>query len=129
MIDERFMTQLEKYRLDHPVDLDEGVSMDLAKQMEIEFQPFLTPGLRLDGTDLELTVLRKKLFAVDQAIAQHEIYFSLTCHSPPLITWSTSFGGITIDEIIDPTEQSQIKLRAITAITAHIERIMSGEQR
>ncbi|WP_037068252.1 hypothetical protein [Allorhizobium undicola] len=56
---------------DAELGLDEGTSMDMAKQMEIDFKPFLDPDLVLDGTDQELADLRQKLLAVDRAIGRH----------------------------------------------------------
>ena len=101
---------------DADLGLDEGASMDLAKSMENEFKPFLSPDLQLDGTDLELADLRKKLLAVDQAIGRyHEIKFTkrqrgyeIAVEHPRSMT--------TIDEI------------KRDAIIAEIELIMSGEQ-
>ncbi|MBY3594263.1 hypothetical protein HJA87_31165 [Rhizobium bangladeshense] len=116
MIDERFLTPLEKYRLDHPVEIDEGASMDLGKSMEIEFKPFLSQDLRLDGTDLELADLRKKLLAVDVAIGRyHWIKFELRRRGYE-IAIDSSEPRSTIDEITRD------------AIVAEIEMIMRGEQ-
>lgn len=117
MSDERFMTTLEKYRLEIPVALDEGVSMDLAKQMKLEFAPFLAPDLQLDGTDQELADLRRKLLAVDQAIGRHhEIKFLLRRRGYE-IAIDNEHPMSTVDEI------------RRDAIIAEIEMIMSGEQR
>lgn len=101
---------------DAELGLDQGVTMDLARQMEIDFRPFLAPELRLDGNDQELTDLRRKLLAVDHAIGRyHEIKFrkrergyEIAIEHPRSIS--------TVDEI------------RRDAIIAEIEMIMSGEQ-
>lgn len=116
MTDDRFLTTLEKYRLDHPVEIDDVASMDLAKQLEIEFQPFLAPGLRLDGTDQELADLRRKLLAVDAAIGRyHWIKFELRRRG----------YEIAIDNSEPRSTADDIKR---DAIVAEIEMIMRGEQ-
>lgn len=112
---DRHLTPLQLYRLQHPVDLDEGTSMDLAKQIEIECRPFLDPDLQLDGTDLELAEIRRKLLAVDQAIGrQHEVKFRLRRRG----------YEIAIDATLASTAD-EIKR---DAIIAEIEMIMRGEQ-
>lgn len=101
---------------DAELGLDEGVSMDLAKQMEVEFKPFLTPDLKLDGTDLELADLRRKLLAVDQAIGRHhEVKFQKRRRG----------YEIAIDNS-EPT--ATIDLIKRDAIIAEIEMIMGGAQ-
>lgn len=102
---------------DAELGLDEGKTMDLAKQMELEFRPFLPPDLHLDGTDIELADLRKKLLAVDQAIGRHhEIKFQKR--------------GRGYEIAIDNSEPTAtIDLIKRDAIVAEIEMIMSGEQR
>lgn len=116
MTDERFMTPLEKYRLENPVAVDEGASMDSARQMEIEFRPFLSPDLRLGGTDQELADLRKKLLAVDQAIGRyHEIKFQKRQSGYEIV-------------IEHPRSMSTVDEISRDAIIAEIEMIMSGEQ-
>ncbi|WP_322886498.1 hypothetical protein U8C31_18190 [Sinorhizobium medicae] len=100
---------------DTDLGLDEGQTMDLAKSMEIEFRPFLSPDLRLDGTDLELADLRKKLLAVDQAIGRHHwVKFQLRQRGYE-IAIDTTEPCSTVDEI------------RRDAIIAEIEMIMSGE--
>lgn len=102
---------------DAELGLDAGVSMDLAKQMEIEFRPFLSPDLRLEGTDLELIVIRKKLLAVDAAIGRyHEVKFQLRRKG----------YEIAIDREHQLATVDDIKR---DAIIAEIEMIMRGEQR
>lgn len=116
MIDERFLTPLQKHRVENPVEVDEGVSMDLAKQMEIEFRPFLPPDLRVDGTDQELADLRRMLLAVDQAIGRHHwIKFQLRNRGYEIAIDNTEPRS-TIDDINHD------------AIVAEIEMIMRGEQ-
>ena len=101
---------------DADLGLDEGVSMDLTKQMQIEFRPFLFPDLVLDGTDLELADLRKKLLAVDHAIGRHhEVRFHKRARGYE-IAIDTQHPMSTVDEI------------RRDAIIAEIEMIMSGEQ-
>lgn len=112
---DRHLTPLQLYRLQHPVEPDEGASMDLAKQIEIECRPFLDPDLLLDGTDLELAEIRRKLLAVDQAIGRHhEVRFRLRRRG----------YEIAIDTTLASTAD-EIKR---DAIIAEIEMIMSGEQ-
>ncbi|WP_276118015.1 hypothetical protein [Pararhizobium qamdonense] len=102
---------------DQELGLNEGHSMDLAKQMEIEFKPFLSPDLKLDGTDQELAGLRKKLLAVDATIGRHhEVKFQLRRRGYE-IAIDNSHQTATIDEI------------RRGAIIAEIEMIMAGEQR
>lgn len=116
MTDERFLTTLEKHRLENPAVVDEGASMDLATQMEIEFKPFLDPDLLLDGTDTELADLRRKLLAVDRAIGRyHEIKFQLRQRGYEIA-------------IEHPRSMSTIDEIKREAIIAEIEMIMSGEQ-
>lgn len=116
MTEDRFMTILEKYRHDNPVEVDQGRTMDLAKQLEIEFKPFLAPDLRLDSTDQELADLRRKLLAIDQAIGRHhEIKFQLRRRGYE-IAIDNSHPMSTVDEI------------RRDAIVAEIEMIMRGEQ-
>ncbi|MGI0523962.1 hypothetical protein [Rhizobium giardinii] len=113
---ERHLTPLQKYRLDHSVEVDEGASMDLAKQMEAEFKPFLSPDLQLDGTDQELADLRKKLLAVDQAIGRHhEVKFQLRRRGYEIA-------------IEHPRSMSTVDEIRRDAIVAEIEMIMRGEQ-
>jgi len=101
---------------DAELGLDEGTSMDLAKQMEIEFRPFLSPDLKLDGNDQELADLRVKLLAVDQAIGRHhEVRFQKRQRGYE-IAISREHPISTVDEIKH------------SAIIAEIEMIMSGEQ-
>ena len=101
---------------DAELGLDEGTSMDLAKQIEIECRPFLSPDLKLDGTDLELADLRKRLLAVDHAIGRyHEVKFQLRRRGYE-IAIQNPCSHATIDEI------------KRDAIIAEIEIIMSGEQ-
>jgi len=117
MIDERFMTTLQRYHREHPVDADEGKTMDLAKSIEIECRPLLAPGLQLDGTDMELADLRRKLLAVDAAIGRyHWIKFELRRRGYE-IAIDNSESRSTADEI------------RRDAIVAEIQMIMSGEQR
>lgn len=102
---------------DADLGLDEGVSMDLSRQMKIEFKPFLAPDLRLEGTDLELIVIQKKLLAVDAAIGRyHEVKFQLRRKG----------YEIAIDREHQLATVDDIKR---DAIIAEIEMIMSGEQR
>ncbi|WP_127635479.1 hypothetical protein [Sinorhizobium meliloti] len=90
--------------------------MDLGKSMENEFRTLLASDLRLDGTDLELADLRRKLLAVAQAIGRyHWIRFQLR---------STGYE-ITIDNSEPRSTIDEIKR---DAIIAEIEMIMSGEQ-
>ena len=101
---------------DAELGLDEGVTMDLVKQMEIDFRPFLSPDLRLDETDLELAELRKKLLAVDNAIGRHhEVKFQKRAKGYE-IAIDNSHPMATIDEI------------KRDAIIAEIEMIMRREQ-
>lgn len=101
---------------DQELGLDEGVTMDLAKQMEIEFRPFLSPDLRLNGTDMELAYLRKKLLAVDNAIGRHhEIRFKKRQRGYE-IAIDREHPMSTVDDI------------RRDAIIAEIEMIMRGEQ-
>jgi len=110
---------------DQELGLDEGHTMDMAKQTQIAFKPFLSPDLILDGTDQELVDLRRKLLAVDHAIGRyHEMSFVMTCHTPPLITYQINISGIE-DIIKSGSDVDQIKR---SAIIAEIELIMSGEQ-
>lgn len=110
------LTPLQKYRLENPLVIDEGVTMDLAKQLQVEFSPFLSPDLILDGTDQQLADLRKKLLAVDRAIGRyHEIKFQLRQRGYE-IAISHPRSMATIDDI------------RRDAIVAEIELIMSGEQ-
>lgn len=112
---DRHLTPLQLYRLQHPSSPDEGASMDLSKQIEIECKPFLAPDLRLDGTDLELAEIRRKLFAVDQAIGRHhEVQFRLRRRGYEIAIDTTL--AATVDEI------------KRDAIIAEIEMIMRGEQ-
>ncbi len=115
-VKERDLTPLQQYRLDHPVEIDEGASMDLAMQMEIEFRPFLDPDLVLDGTDTELDDLRRKLLAVDRAIGRyHEVRFKLRQRGYEIA-------------IEHPRSMSTIDEIKRDAIIAEIEMIMKGEQ-
>jgi hypothetical protein len=101
---------------DHELGLEEGQTMDLAKQMQIEFSPFLAPDLRLDGTDLELADLRRKLLAVDAAIGRHhEVKFQKRRRGYE-IAIDTTEPRSTVDDIKRDT------------IIAEIEMIMRGEQ-
>jgi hypothetical protein len=102
---------------DEELGLDEGLSMDHAKQMELEFKPFLSPDLVLDGTDQELADLRKKLIEIDHTIGRyHEIKFQLRQRGYEIaIQHPRSMA--TIDEI------------KRDAIIAEIELIMSGKQK
>ncbi|MBY5684866.1 hypothetical protein HFO32_22340 [Rhizobium leguminosarum] len=101
---------------DQDLGLDEGQTMDFAKQMENDFRPFLAPDLRLDGTDQELADLRRKLLAVDQAIGRHhEVKFQKRRRGYE-IAIDNSEPRSTIDKI------------KRDAIIAEIEMIMSGEQ-
>lgn len=101
---------------DADLGLDDGVSMDLAKQIEIECRPFLSPDLRLDGTDQELVDLRRKLIAVDRAIGRyHEVKFQKRQRGYE-IAINREYPISTVDEIKH------------SAIIAEIEMIMRGEQ-
>ncbi|KQQ61181.1 hypothetical protein ASF69_01785 [Rhizobium sp. Leaf311] len=101
---------------DAELGLDEGQSMDFAKQMEMQFRPFLALDLRLDGTDTELLDLRRKLLAVDAAIGRyHEVKFQLRSKGYE-IAIEHPRSHATIDEI------------KRDAIIAEIEMIMRGEQ-
>lgn len=101
---------------DAELGLDEGASMDLAKQMEMEFKPFLAPDLILDGTNMELADLRKKLLEIDRIIGRyHEIKFQLRA------------VGYEI-AIEHPRSMATIDDIKRDAIIAEIELIMSGEQ-
>lgn len=101
---------------DAELGLDEGTSMDLAKQMEIEFRPFLSPDLKLDGTDIELDALRKKLIEIDQAIGRYyEVKFQLRSKGYE-IAIQNPCSHATIDEI------------RRDAIIAEIELIMKGDR-
>ncbi|MFL0693664.1 MAG: hypothetical protein ACJLUP_16670 [Agrobacterium tumefaciens] len=112
---DRHLTPLQVYRLQHPVSPDEGASMDLAKQIETECKPFLDPDLRLDGTDLELAEIHRKLLAIDQAIGgHHEVRFRLRNRGYEIAIDTTLAS--TADEI------------RRDAIIAEIEMIMRGEQ-
>lgn len=116
MKDERFLTPLEKYHLENLVVVDEGASMDLAKQIEADFKPFLSPDLALDGTDLELADLRKKLLEIDKTIGRyHEIKFQLRQRGYEIAIQNPR-SNATIDEI------------RRDSIVAEIEQIMSREQ-
>ncbi|MDX0503349.1 hypothetical protein GOC80_11995 [Sinorhizobium medicae] len=101
---------------DAELGLDEGTSMDMARQMEIDFRPLLAPDLRLDGTDQELFDLRQKLLAVDRAIGRyHEVGFKKRQRGYEIaIEHPRSMA--TIDDI------------KRDSIIAEIEIIMSGEQ-
>ncbi|TAX58940.1 hypothetical protein ELI02_02250 [Rhizobium leguminosarum] len=101
---------------DAELGLDQGVTIDLAKQMEIDFRPLLSPDLKLDGTDQELNDLRKKLLAVDRAIGRH--------HE---IKFSKRNKGYQI-AIEHPRSMSTVDEIKRDAIIAEIELIMSGEQ-
>ncbi|KPF42996.1 hypothetical protein [Rhizobium sp. AAP43] len=112
---DRHLTPLQLYRLQRPTDTDEVTSMDLAKQIEIECRPFLDPDLQLDGTDMELAEIRRKLLAVDQAIGRHhEVRFRLRRNGYE-VAIDTQLAS-TVDEI------------KRDAIVAEIEMIMRGEQ-
>lgn len=101
---------------DQEFGLDEGQTMDMAKQMQIDFKPFLSPDLVLDGTDQELSDLRNKLLAVDHAIGRHhEVRFQKRARGYE-IAIDTQHPMSTVDEI------------RRDAIIAEIEMIMSGEQ-
>jgi len=101
---------------DQELGLDEGVTMDFARQIEIEFKPFLSHDLQLYGTDQELVDLRKKLLSVDRAIGRyHEIKFQLRKRG----------YEISIDRELMISTVDDIKHGAIIA---EIEMIMSGEQ-
>lgn len=101
---------------DAELGLDQGVTMDLAKQIEIECRPYLDPDLRLDGTDMQLADLRRKLLAVDHAIGwHHEVKFRKRTRGYE-IAIGTQHPMSTVDEI------------KRDAIIAEIEMIMSGEQ-
>lgn len=101
---------------DAELGLDQGVTMDLARRMEIDFRPLLAPDLRLDGTDMDLADLRRKLLAVDQAIGRHhEIRFRKRAKGYE-IAIDTQHPMSTVDEI------------KRDAIIAEIEMIMRGEQ-
>ncbi|MCJ8237824.1 hypothetical protein [Peteryoungia algae] len=111
---DRHLTPLQVYRLQHPTEPDEGTSMDLAKQIETECKPFLDPDLKLDGTDLELADIHRKLLAVDQAIGgHHEVRFRLRRRGYEIAIDTTLAS--TVDEI------------KRDAIIAEIEMIMRGE--
>lgn len=95
---------------------DEGVTKDLARQMEIEFKPFLDPDLKLEGTDIELADLRRKLLAVDTAIGRyHEINFRKRQRGYEIA-------------VENPRSMSTIDEIKRDAIIAEIEMIMRGEQ-
>lgn len=101
---------------DVELGLDEGTSMDLAKQIEIDFRPFLDPDLMLEGTDTELTDLRRKLLAVDHAIGRyHEIKFTKRQRGYEIA-------------IRHPRSMASIDEIKRDAIIAEIEMIMRGEQ-
>ena len=101
---------------DAELGLDEGQTMDLAKQMEFDFRPFLSPDLRLDGTDQELADLCKKFLAVDRAIGRHhEIRFQKRARGYE-IAIDTRHPMSTVDEI------------RRDKIIADIEMIMKGGQ-
>ncbi len=101
---------------DAELGLDEGTSMDMAKQLRIDFKPFLDPDLVLDCTDMELADLRRKLLAVDAAIGRHhEVKFRKRERGYEIAIQNPR-SHATIDEI----------KRA--AIISEIELIMSGEQ-
>jgi len=101
---------------DQELGIDDGVSMDLTKQMELEFRPFLSPDLVLDGTDLELADLRNKLIEIDQVIGRyHEVKFQLRRRGYEIVIQNPC-SHATIDEI------------KRDAIIAEIEMIMRGEQ-
>lgn len=110
------LTILQKYRLENPPVIGQGASVELAKQIEQEFLPFLSPDLSLHGTDIELADLRKKLIEIDQVIGRyHEIKFQLRSKGYEIaIEHPRSMA--TIDDI------------KRDAIIAEIELIMSGEQ-
>ena len=116
MMDERFMTILEKHRLDHHVEIERGASMGLLVKTEIEFQPFLSPSLRLNDDDLALADLRKTLVAVDRAIGPH--------HTVKFQLYADRYE-ITIDNQ-HPT--STVDAIQRERIVDEIEMIMSGEQ-
>lgn len=101
---------------DAELGLDDGESMDMAKQMEIEFRPFLSPGLRLTDDDLALVDLRRKLIAVDRAIGRH--------HAVQFKLFADRYE-ITIDNE-HPT--STVDAIQRERIVDEIEMIMSGEQ-
>lgn len=110
------LTPLQKYRLENPPAIIEGASMDLAKQIENEFKPFLSPDLVLDGTDIELDVLRKKLIEIDKTIGRyHEMKFQLRAKGYE-IAIQNPCSHATIDEI------------RRDSICAEIELIMSKKQ-
>lgn len=116
MTGERFLTILEKYRLDHHIEIERGASMGLLAKTEIEFQPFLTPDLRLSDDDLALADLRKTLFAVDRAIGRH--------HAVKFQLFADRYE-ITIDNNHPISTVDAIQRERIVD---EIEMIMSGEQ-
>ncbi|KQY20055.1 hypothetical protein [Rhizobium sp. Root482] len=101
---------------DGELGLDEGTSMDMAKQMQIDFTPYLDPDLVLDGTDEELADLRRKLIAVDRAIGRH--------HEIKLRKRQRGYE-IAVEH---PRSMSTVDEVKRDAIIAEIELIMSGEQ-
>lgn len=111
------LTPLQKYRLENPFAVDEGTSMDFAEQMKMEFQPFLSPDFKFDGTDTEFADLRKKLLEIDRVIGRyHEVKFQLRKRGYEIaIAHPRSMA--TIDEI------------RRDAIVAEIELIMSKKQK
>ena len=101
---------------DSDLGLDDGQTMDLPRQIEIEFRPFLSPDLVLDDDDLALADLRKKLLAVDRAIGRyHEVKFQLRQRGYEIA-------------IQHPRSMATINEIKRDAIIAEIKLIMSGEQ-
>ncbi|MBB4104950.1 hypothetical protein, partial [Allorhizobium borbori] len=96
--------------------IERGASMGLLAKTEIEFQPFLTPDLRLSDDDLALADLRKTLFAVDRAIGRH--------HAVKFQLFADRYE-ITIDNDHPISTVDAIQREKIVD---EIEKIMSGEQ-
>lgn len=101
---------------------------DPASSIKDEFSDLLEPDLQIIGTHDQLADIRNKLLAVKKAIETNEISFTLTCCMPPLIGWTTTIGGVSIDETVNPTTDSRIKLSALTKVTAMVNEIMRGEK-
>jgi len=104
------------------------IEWDPASSIKDEFSDLLEPGLQIMGTQDKLADVHRKLLAVKKAIGTNEVSFTLTCCMPPLVGWTATIGGVSIDEVVTPTADSRIKLNALSKIIGMINGIMHGEQ-
>lgn len=104
------------------------IEWDSASSIQDEFSDLLAPDLQIMGSHDQLADIHSKLLAVKKVIGRNEINFVLTCCMPPLVGWTATIGGVSIDEVVTPTADSRIKLSALSKIIGMINGIMHGEQ-